>query len=110
MATKQKSAEKSVTKNNKAKNSAPTQQQKKATLAPIKSTIHPNYREITVEMTDGSSFKTRSTYQHDVLKLDVDIKTHPAWTKELNYINTKDDKIAKFNNKFQGLSFLTKKN
>ena len=33
-------------------------------------------------MTDGTEFKTRSTWGKpgDVMKLDVDPKTHPAWT------------------------------
>jgi large subunit ribosomal protein L31 len=73
-----------------------------------KSTLHKNYSEITVEMTDGTKFKTKSTYFGDLLKLDVDPKTHPAWTKEANYINTKATEVAKFNNKFKGLSFLSK--
>lgn len=43
--------------------------------------IHPDYHEITVVMTDGTEFKTRSTWgkEGDVLKLDVDPLTHPAW-------------------------------
>ena len=48
----------------------------------MKPDIHPDYHEITVVMTDGSSFKTRSTYgkEGDTLTLDVDPKSHPAWT------------------------------
>ncbi len=51
-------------------------------LVPMKQDIHPEYHEITVEMTDGTTYKTRSTYGQpgDVLKLDVDPTTHPAWT------------------------------
>lgn len=47
----------------------------------MKAETHPDYHEITVVMTDGSEFKTRSTYgkEGDVLKLDVDTKSHPAW-------------------------------
>ena len=43
--------------------------------------IHPDYHEITVMMTDGTEFKTRSTWgkEGDVLKLDVDPLSHPAW-------------------------------
>jgi large subunit ribosomal protein L31 len=70
-----------------------------------KSTLHPNYKDITIEMTDGSKFKTRSTYHNSYLKLDIDPKTHPAWTKELNYVNTKATEVSKFNSKFKGLSF-----
>ena len=47
----------------------------------MKADIHPDYHEITVVMTDGTEFKTRSTYgkEGDVLKLDIDPLTHPAW-------------------------------
>lgn len=74
-----------------------------------KSTIHPNYREISVEMTDGVIFKTYSTYHNDFLKLDVDVKTHPAWTKDANYVNTRASAVAKFNSRFSGVSFISKK-
>lgn len=48
----------------------------------MKKDTHPEYHMITVEMTDGSTYQTRSTMgaEGDVLKLDVDPKTHPAWT------------------------------
>lgn len=72
-----------------------------------KSTLHPNYRAITVKMTDGTEFMTRSTFPQDVLTLEVDKRTHPAWTKEANYVNQKANEVAKFNKKFEGLSFLS---
>ena len=71
----------------------------------VKSSLHPNYREITVEMTNVTKFKTRSTVSNDLLKLDIDPTTHPAWTKDANYVNTKATEVSKFNNKFKGLSF-----
>ena len=48
----------------------------------MKKKIHPDYHEIEVVMTDGSTFKTRSTWgkNSDILKLEIDPKTHPAWT------------------------------
>ncbi len=79
------------------------------TVGKLKSSTHPNYKEVTVEMTDGTKFKTRSTYSGDYLKLDIDPKTHPAWTKEANYVNAKATEVSKFNDKFKGLSFGTKK-
>ena len=43
--------------------------------------IHPNYYSIKVEMTDGLQFETRSTWaEGDVLKLEIDPKSHSAWT------------------------------
>ena len=79
--------------------------EKSKAVSNLKSSIHPNYKELTVEMTDGTKFKTRSTYSGDYIKLDIDPKTHPAWTKEANYVNTKATEVSKFNNKFKGLSF-----
>ena len=48
----------------------------------MKPNIHPAYHDINVVMTDGTQFTTRSTYGKpgDVLRLDIDPKTHPAWT------------------------------
>ena len=48
----------------------------------MKKKIHPDYHEINVEMTDGTTFKTRSTWgkKTDSLKLEIDSKSHPAWT------------------------------
>ncbi|MDP7141873.1 MAG: 50S ribosomal protein L31 [Alphaproteobacteria bacterium] len=48
----------------------------------MKADVHPDYHEITVVLTDGTEYKTRSTYgkEGDVLKLDVDPLTHPAWS------------------------------
>ena len=70
-----------------------------------KASIHPDYHSVTIEMTDGSKFITRSTFGGDYLKLDIDPNTHPAWTKEANYVNVRATEVSKFNNKFQGLNF-----
>lgn len=47
----------------------------------MKADIHPDYHEITVVMTDGTEYKTQSTYGKpgDKITLDVDPLTHPAW-------------------------------
>ena len=68
----------------------------------MKSEIHPNYHEITVVMTDGTEFKTRSTYgsEGDTLKLDIDTSTHPAWTGGPTHIRD-DGQVAKFKNRFK---------
>src|SRR5262245_56874118 len=48
----------------------------------MKNEGHPNYHMITVVMTNGTKFETRSTYAApgDTLHLDIDPTTHPAWT------------------------------
>ena len=67
----------------------------------MKKDIHPDYHEITVVMTDGSEFKTRSTWGQagDSLRLDIDPKTHPAWTGEHRLVDT-GGQVAKFNKRF----------
>ena len=49
----------------------------------MKKDIHPDYHMITVAMTDGTTYQTRSTYGEEgtTLTLDIDPTTHPAWTK-----------------------------
>ena len=71
----------------------------------MKKDIHPEYHEITVLMTDGSEFKTRSTYGKlgDKLKLDIDSKSHPAWTGGPTVIRDDVGQVAKFNKRFAGL-------
>ena len=68
----------------------------------MKKDIHPDYHEITVVMTDGTSYKTRSTWGKpgDTLKLDIDSKSHPAWTGVHRLIDT-GGQLAKFNRRFQ---------
>ncbi|MEM9129654.1 MAG: 50S ribosomal protein L31, partial [Pseudomonadota bacterium] len=48
----------------------------------MKKDLHPDYHQIEVKMTDGSTYTTRSTYgaEGDTLTLDVDPTVHPAWT------------------------------
>ncbi|MDP6953701.1 MAG: 50S ribosomal protein L31 [Alphaproteobacteria bacterium] len=68
----------------------------------MKADIHPDYHEITVVMTDGTEFKTRSTWgkEGDVLKLDVDPKSHPAWTGGAQRIVDTEGQVARFNKRF----------
>ena len=64
--------------------------------------IHPKYHTIKVEMTDGSQFETRSTWgaEGDILKLEIDPKSHSAWTGGKQKLLDKG-RISKFNKKFQ---------
>ncbi len=68
----------------------------------MKPDTHPDYHEITVVMTDGSTFKTRSTYgnEGDTLTLDVDSKSHPAWTGGSVQL-VERGQVEKFNRRFQ---------
>ncbi len=74
----------------------------------MKKDIHPDYHEITVVMTDGSKYKTRSTMgkNGDTLKLDIDPKSHPAWTGQHRILDS-GGQVARFNKRFSGLGVKT---
>jgi large subunit ribosomal protein L31 len=74
----------------------------------VRKDIHPDYHEITVVMTDGSTFKTRSTYGQEgaSLSLEVDPTSHPAWTGGSMRVIERGQ-VDKFNRRFQ--SFRRKK-
>lgn len=75
----------------------------------MKEGIHPEYKEITVIRTDGTSYTTRSTYaKSDRLQLDIDPLTHPAWTGG-NAKLSDTGRVAKFNNRYKGFGGDTKK-
>jgi large subunit ribosomal protein L31 len=70
----------------------------------MKQGIHPDYHKIVVQMTDGTKYDTYSTWgkEGDVLQLDVDPLTHPAWVGGVNLRKT--GQMEKFANKFGNLS------
>jgi len=70
----------------------------------MKKDIHPEYHEITVVMTDGAEFTTRSTWGKpgDTLRLEIDPKTHPAWTGQHRLVDS-GGQVAKFNKRFKDL-------
>ena len=62
-------------------------------------------------MTDGTQFETRSTWgnENEVLKLEIDPKSHSAWTGGKQKIMDKG-RISKFNKKFQNFRSENKTN
>jgi len=72
----------------------------------VKKDTHPDYHFITVQLTDGSSYQTRSTYgkEGDTLQLDIDPKVHPAWTGGNSKLVDSGGQVARFNKRFGGLS------
>ncbi|MBX3457823.1 MAG: 50S ribosomal protein L31 [Candidatus Paracaedibacteraceae bacterium] len=68
----------------------------------MKKDIHPSYHEINIVMTDGTKFTTRSTMGKpgDTMQLDIDPKTHPAWTGASARLIDKAGQISKFNKRF----------
>lgn len=70
----------------------------------MKKDIHPDYHEINIVMTDGTTFKTRSTWGDagDSMTLDIDPKSHPAWTGGATRLVDSGGQVAKFNKRFEG--------
>ncbi len=71
----------------------------------MKSDIHPDYHFIKVVMTDGSEYTTRSTFgkEGDTMQLDIDPRTHPAWTGGTQQLMDRGGRVSRFKNKFGGL-------
>jgi large subunit ribosomal protein L31 len=67
----------------------------------MKADIHPDYHDIKVVMTDGTEYITRSTWgkEGDVLKLDTDPLTHPAWQGGTGKVVEKGQ-LSKFEKRF----------
>jgi large subunit ribosomal protein L31 len=70
----------------------------------MKPDIHPNYHTVKVVMTDGSEFATRSTYgaEGDTIHLDIDPKSHPAWTGGQQQLVDRGGRLSRFQKKFSG--------
>jgi large subunit ribosomal protein L31 len=70
----------------------------------MKTDTHPNYHTIKVVMTDGTEFTTRSTWgkSGDTLHLDIDPKSHPAWTGGQQHLVDRGGRLSRFQKKFSG--------
>jgi large subunit ribosomal protein L31 len=73
----------------------------------MKKDLHPDYHMITVKMTDGTTYQTRSTYgaEGDTLTLDIDPSAHPAWTGGSQRLMDTGGRVSKFKKKYEGLGF-----
>jgi large subunit ribosomal protein L31 len=74
---------------------------------PMKTTedFHPDYHMVKVVMTDGTEFMTYSTYgkEGDVITLDIDPRTHPAWTGGNQQVMDRGGRVSRFKKKFEGI-------
>src|SRR5579872_793628 len=70
----------------------------------MKPNIHPNYHAVKVVMTDGTEFTTRTTWGNpgDTLHLDIDPKSHPAWTGGQQHLVDRGGRLSRFQKKFSG--------
>src|SRR6185503_13284082 len=71
----------------------------------MKPDLHPDYHTIKVVMTDGTEFTTRTTWgkEGDTLRLDIDPKSHPAWTGGQQQLLDRGGRLSRFQKKFAGI-------
>jgi large subunit ribosomal protein L31 len=76
----------------------------------MKPEIHPGYHTIKVVMTDGTEFLTRSTWGKpgDTMRLDIDPKSHPAWTGGAQQLIDRGGRLSRFQKRFSGLGLTNK--
>lgn len=68
----------------------------------MKKDIHPDYHRIVVVMTDGSKYETFSTFgkEGEELKLDIDPRSHPAWTGGGQHLIDRGGRLSRFKKKY----------
>jgi large subunit ribosomal protein L31 len=80
------------------------QRRRKGTTIAMKPDTHPDYHLVKVVMTDGTEFTTRTTWGKpgDTLHLDVDPKSHPAWTGGQQHLVDRGGRLSRFQKKYSG--------
>ncbi|MBN8521447.1 MAG: 50S ribosomal protein L31 [Alphaproteobacteria bacterium] len=70
----------------------------------MRADIHPDYHEINIVLTDGTTYKSRSCTGKagDTIRLDIDPLNHPAWQGGTQKVIEKAQ-LKKFNNKYGNL-------
>jgi large subunit ribosomal protein L31 len=76
----------------------------RGTTRTMKPDTHPDYHSVKVVMTDGTEFTTRTTWGKpgDTLRLDIDPKSHPAWTGGQQQLLDRGGRLSRFQKKFSG--------
>ena len=69
----------------------------------MKKGIHPNYHMVTVQLNDGTTYRTRTTWGESgqKLTLDIDPSTHPAWTGGQQQLVDRGGRLTRFNKRFK---------
>jgi large subunit ribosomal protein L31 len=65
----------------------------------MKTGIHPNYHEISVTCSCGSTFQTRSTLSRDTLNVEVCSQCHPFYTGKQKIVDTAG-RVEKFRQRY----------
>ncbi|MEZ5721907.1 MAG: 50S ribosomal protein L31 [Paracoccaceae bacterium] len=73
----------------------------------MKKGIHPEYHMVDVKMTDGTIVQMKTTWgkEGDLLSLEIDPSSHPAWTGGSSRLMDTGGRVSKFKNKYAGLGF-----
>ncbi len=68
----------------------------------MKKGIHPNYHFVDVQLNDGTTYRTRTTYgaPDQKVMLDIDPTTHPAWTGGQQQLLDRGGRLTRFNKKY----------
>ena len=66
--------------------------------------INPETIWVYIRLTDGTEFETRTTWGKpgDTLHLDIDAKSHPAWTGGQQQLLDRGGRLSRFQKKFSG--------
>jgi large subunit ribosomal protein L31 len=69
----------------------------------MKKNVHPEYHSISVVLTNGEKFETKSVFGKpgDVINLDIDPLTHPAWTGGGQRLVDTAGQIGKFSRRYK---------
>ena len=65
----------------------------------MKADIHPNYKIVTVQCACGETFKTGTTKNTDLIKVDTCSKCHPFFTGKQKLVDT-GGRVDKFKKRF----------
>jgi len=65
----------------------------------MKEDLHPEYDTLTVQLSDGSTFETRSTMDREEFEPDVDSTNHPFYTGRRQYVDTAG-RVEKFKQRY----------
>jgi large subunit ribosomal protein L31 len=67
----------------------------------MKEGIHPKYHDVQCVCACGNSFKTRSTYKADMIRLEICSACHPFFTGKQRLVDTAG-RIERFKKKYEG--------
>ena len=64
----------------------------------MKDNIHPKYHKIIVKCNCGNQFQTQSTFESDIMHIDICNKCHPYYTGKQKIVDTAG-RVEKYNRK-----------